>query len=555
MSGLQGAQQTINWHDQSLSVLVPAFNEVGNLQPTIDRLIRALNISVEDFEIIVVDDGSSDGTAAVADRLPLRHPQVRVIHNATNRGLGYCYQQGIRAAQKDSFVYIPGDNTWPFRSFLELFGNLGKADIVTSYSTNPEVRPFGRRIVSRSFTRVLNFIFGRQLRYYNGLTIYPLAYLRSQIIRTTGFGFQAETLLRAVESGLSVVEVALPIDERTAGGSKAVSVKNVASVLRTVARMCWELRVARRDRLRSERAIRASGAAAKRHIILTGATSGIGAALAEALAADGHTVYVCARRADALERIASSSPSILAHVCDVSEEEQVEAFVGWVGERTNHVDALINCAGSFGAIGPFEVTDSAEWLNTLRVNLYGTYLVTKHALALLGRSMDARVVNFSGGGAFGAFPNYSAYACSKAGIVRLTECLAAELAPRGVAVNAVAPGFLATPAHDSTLRAGPALAGALHYRRTLEILEESGAEMDNVLDCVRFLLSYEARGLSGKTISANFDPWRTTAFRQRIVDASRSDLWTMRRLNIVNLPDGSLKSDLGEAWASYGTRS
>jgi hypothetical protein len=94
----------------------------------------------------------------------------------------------------------------------------------------------------------------------------------------------------------------------------------------------------------------------------------------------------------------------------------------------------------------------------------------------------------------------------------------------------------------------------VHYRRTQAVLEQTGAQMADVIECVRILLSAETRGLSGKTISANFDPWRTRTFRERIADITRSDLWTMRRLNIVNLPEGSLKADLGEAWASYGTR-
>jgi len=291
------------------------------------------------------------------------------------------------------------------------------------------------------------------------------------------------------------------------------------------------------------------------HVIVTGGSSGIGAELVEALAADGHQLYICARRADRLNIVTRNDSVAYGHVCDVSDERQVEAFMAWVRGMTQSVDALVNCAGGFGAIGSVESSDSQEWFDTIRVNLFGTYLVTKHAVPLLAASEDPRIINFSGGGAFSAFPNYSAYACSKAAVVRLTECLAAELALRGITVNAVAPGFVATEAHQATLSAGAERAGSLHYRRTKAILEEGGASMGNVVDCVRTLLCAETRGLTGKTISASFDPWRTGAFGDSIPEISRSDLWTMRRVNIVNMPEGSLRTSLEEAWANHGAGS
>ena len=572
-----------------MSVLLPALNEEANLEATFERLLKALSITAEDFEIIIVNDGSSDNTGAVADRLAAAHASVRVIHHVTPMMLGYAYQQGVREARKNYFVYIPADNTWPYRSLLELLGNLGKADVVTSYSTNPHVRPLARRLVSAAYTRVLNLLFGRRMRYYNGLTIYPLSFLRANPVTTSGFGFQAEILVRALDQGLSVVEVALPIDERMAGGSKAVNVKNIVSVAGTVLRLFWRLRGLGALR-RSVRAVeRQSGgwegvatkpaveelglrsaapamrAANEPHglplkptrplkIVVTGASSGIGAAIARELVADGHELYVCARRLDRLNEVTDNNTLAHGGKCDVSDEAQVQHFLQDVGERTSHIDALVNCAGTFGAIGPIETTDSEEWLYTLRVNLFGPYLMIKHALPLLMGSSSPRIINVAGGGAFSPFPNYSAYGCSKAALVRLTECVAAELAPRGIAVNALAPGIVATDAHEATLRAGEQRAGAMHYRRTVAVMNDGGAPMQNVIDCLKALLSPQMQGLTAKTLSANFDPWCTQVFQARIGDITRSDLYTSRRYNIVNLPEGSLRDDLGKAWANYGTQ-
>jgi NAD(P)-dependent dehydrogenase (short-subunit alcohol dehydrogenase family) len=272
--------------------------------------------------------------------------------------------------------------------------------------------------------------------------------------------------------------------------------------------------------------------------------------LTQALAQQGHELFVCARRKDRLERITAGLPAAHGWQCDVTDERQVEEFVCGVKETVPAIDALINCVGTFGAIGPLAATDTNEWFDTIRVNLLGPYLVIKHFLPLLTGAADPRIVNVAGGGAFSPFPNYSAYACSKAALVRLTECLAAELAPAGVAVNALAPGIIATEAHDATLQAGADRAGTVQYRRTLAILRDGGASMERVVECIQALLSEKLHGLTGKTISANFDPWGTETFQTRLNEITRSDLYTSRRYNVVNLPPGSLRDELARVWTA-----
>lgn len=290
----------------------------------------------------------------------------------------------------------------------------------------------------------------------------------------------------------------------------------------------------------------------QKHIVMTGVSSGIGAALTEALSTDGHILYVCARRANRLKEVTRNNTIAFGRPCDVSDEQQVIEFANWVIAQTPRVDALINCAGSLGAIGPLVETDSHEWLKTIEVNLYGIYLMVRHFVPLLLRGHNPRIINFSGGGAFEPFPNHTAYAVSKAGVVRLTETLAIELAPKGIYVNAVAPGFVATEIHQATLDIGPAKSGQEYFEDTVRLMREGSVPMAVPVGCVRFLLSDKAAGLTGKALSARYDPWDTPQFVDLIPQLNQSDLYTLRRINLINTPDVTLRNVLSSSLQCVG---
>jgi NAD(P)-dependent dehydrogenase (short-subunit alcohol dehydrogenase family) len=279
------------------------------------------------------------------------------------------------------------------------------------------------------------------------------------------------------------------------------------------------------------------------NVVITGASSGIGAAVVAALADDGARIVACARRARELQAVAKRSPGVVTTVCDVGDEASVGKLRDVAAEHFDHVDVLINCAGRAGAIGRFEETDSHDWFDTLRTNVFGTYCVTKLLLPLIRRSSGRKIINFAGGGAFGTVERFSAYGSSKAAVVRLSETMAAELAGEGITVNCIAPGFVDTAFHDTTREAGVERAGAM-YERTRTMTDRTSVPIDVPVACVRFLVSPAANGLTGKTISANFDRWRDPRFSALIPAINASDVFTQRRINVVNLEDEALKKAL-----------
>jgi NAD(P)-dependent dehydrogenase (short-subunit alcohol dehydrogenase family) len=265
---------------------------------------------------------------------------------------------------------------------------------------------------------------------------------------------------------------------------------------------------------------------AERSVLVTGGSVGIGLEVSRELARRGAHVILAARSSGALEEALGqlAGDGHRAVQLDVSDDGAWPQATRAIDEA-GPLHGLVTAAGILGPIGRLEDVDASELAETIAVNLIGTMLALRYGLPRL-RASGGRAVTFSGGGATSPLPHYDAYAVSKAAVVRLTENVAAG---GDVEVNCVAPGFVATRMHDGTLQAGPEAAGSDYYEHTRAQLALGGVPATESAQLVCFLLSDAAAGISGRLISAQWDPWREAAFLQRL--RAEPALGTLRRID------------------------
>lgn len=228
----------MNGAARSLSIVIPAYNEAGNIVATLENVTGALSHLGLDAEILVVDDGSRDGTGALVTGSAHRFPNVRLLVNERNLGFGATYRRGVGAATRDHIVMVHGDNAWGAETLGKFFSHTGDADIIIGYTRNMwRSRPFGRTVLSKTFTTLVNAMTGRRLRYYNGLQIHRADVLKGLSIQSTGYGFQAEVLVKALRLTRTFIEVPMDLMEREHGESKAFRWKNAVDVFQTLKRL------------------------------------------------------------------------------------------------------------------------------------------------------------------------------------------------------------------------------------------------------------------------------------------------------------------------------
>jgi len=269
--------------------------------------------------------------------------------------------------------------------------------------------------------------------------------------------------------------------------------------------------------------------------LVTGASQGLGRTIAEEFVREGAHVAICARDGklvesarNKLERLARGDQRILAGTCDVSSAEQVERFFSEVRHSLGGVDVLVNNAGVYGPKGPSETVDFASWCRAVEINLFGTFLPARLAIRHMKQKGRGKIINLSGGGATSPMPKISAYAASKAAVVRLTETLAEELREFSIDVNAVAPGALNTRLLNEILEAGPDVVGSTFFEKALMQRESGGVPLERAARLCAYLASSESDGITGKLISAQWDPWENLhEFREQLV---KSDVYTLRRI-------------------------
>ena len=222
---------------------------------------------------------------------------------------------------------------------------------------------------------------------------------------------------------------------------------------------------------------------------------------------------LAARTAAQLEAVAAEcrlagAASVSVLPGDIAEPEGAAAVVAAAERDHGRLDAVVHAAGVYGPIGPLAGNDPAAWAEAARINLMGTVFVCQAAIPALLRAGGGSLVLLSGGGATQPLPNFSAYAASKAAVVRLAETLAEELRDAGIRVNAIAPGAVDTSLQDEVLAAGPA-AGQLYER--IKAMRETGAGATPpavAAALALFLVSGRSGSLTGRLLSAPHDRWR-----------------------------------------------
>jgi NAD(P)-dependent dehydrogenase (short-subunit alcohol dehydrogenase family) len=261
-------------------------------------------------------------------------------------------------------------------------------------------------------------------------------------------------------------------------------------------------------------------------IVITGSSTGIGRAVAERLAARGHEVWGLAR-SDQADFVARHR-TVRASRCDVADWGQVARAAQDVQSQWTHVDALVTCAAIHGPIGRALDVDPVKWSAAVRVNLDGTFHALRAFDALLAKSPQrAKIVCFSGGGATQSRPNFSAYAAAKTAIVRLVETVADEAKGRALDINAVAPGAIATRLTDEIIQLGRGAVSDTELAAAEKAKAAGGAPLSQALDLVEWLLSPASDGITGRLLSATWDPWSGLADRKHTLGP---DTYKLRRV-------------------------
>jgi NAD(P)-dependent dehydrogenase (short-subunit alcohol dehydrogenase family) len=285
--------------------------------------------------------------------------------------------------------------------------------------------------------------------------------------------------------------------------------------------------------------------ALERHCaIVTGASQGLGYEIAKTYIGAGADLLICARDArvldkafEQLKQLVPAGQSLIAIPADVSQVRDAAALVDRALTEFGRLDVIVNNAGIAGPIGPLEELDWVQWQRTIEINLMGAVWLSRAALPHFKRIRRGKIIQLSGGGATQPTPMMSAYAASKAAVVRFVETLAHETRAWHIDVNAIAPGALDTRMLNEILSAGPEALGQAHYEQVLQQKRSGGAPLWKAAELALFLGSALSDGITGRLISAIWDPWKELPGRIEELDAT--DVYTLRRIT---------PEDRGLAW-------
>lgn len=226
----------------SISLFLPLHDEEGNIEEAVRRALVALPSVAEQFEVILVDDGSRDRTGLIADRLAARDPQIRVVHHPVNRGYGAALRSGIAACRHQWIFYTDGDNQFDIREIVLLLPLCRDNEIVSGYRIDRR-DPWFRKLNARLFNLVIRLAFGIRLRDVDcAFKLYRAAVFEGLKLTSDGAMIDVEILAGAKSRGARIAEVGVHHYARTSGAQSGAKPAVVLLAAREIARLWWRTR-------------------------------------------------------------------------------------------------------------------------------------------------------------------------------------------------------------------------------------------------------------------------------------------------------------------------
>ena len=233
-----------------LSVFFPAYNDSGTIASMVIRTVRAAAELTPDFEIIIVDDGSGDGTADIADELARTYPQVRAVHHPRNRDYGAALRTGFRSATKDLIFYTDGDAQYDPAELKALWDSLGPdTDLVNGYKIS-RADPLHRILIGRLYHYIVSLMFGLKLRDVDCdfRLMRRAIFERINLEKTSGI-ICVEMMKKIQDAGFRIVEVPVHHYHRAYGKSQFFNYRRLFRTARDLMRL-WVALVVRREHRR-----------------------------------------------------------------------------------------------------------------------------------------------------------------------------------------------------------------------------------------------------------------------------------------------------------------
>jgi glycosyltransferase involved in cell wall biosynthesis/8-oxo-dGTP pyrophosphatase MutT (NUDIX family) len=235
----------------SITFMIPALNEEKRIQSTLETVLGVL-ASQDGLEaqLLVIDDGSTDRTAAVVSAFALQHPEVTLLRHEQNGGMGRALRTALRHATSEKFVIVPGDNDMPASAIAALLQRAPDADLVMCYFPDRGDRGKARQFLSTLFGLIYASSFGIHLQYFNGPCVYPVARLRELELFSNRFSIIPEMNIKLLRQGASFLEI--PGYRQTGlEGSTSLSLRNLRETMVAFLRLFYEIHLRHRSTYRA----------------------------------------------------------------------------------------------------------------------------------------------------------------------------------------------------------------------------------------------------------------------------------------------------------------